>query len=338
MPELATLFLLLGLLLGGPALAQAPAEPEPAPTGGEARRIGDPYEAYAAGAYDQALQGFVDRQVERPEDPALSLNVGSAHYKMGNYAEAERAFAQAAAAGDQALREQALYNLGNTAFRQGQLEQAVELYKQALELDPDDEDAKFNLEFVRDEIRRRHEEAKKRQEEQQKQQGDQQGQQGQQQQQDQQGQGEQQEQGQQGGQDQKGQDSDQDGLADTTERSGANPTDPQNPDTDGDGLPEAREDQNRNGQVDPGETDPNKADTDGDGMPDGQDPQPTQAGEGSQGSGQEAQDAEAAEAREGEGRQLSKEEAERFLQALEEARPQKGHPQRGRPSRPAKDW
>ena len=28
------------------------------------------------------------------------------------------------------------------------------LYKSALELDPDDEDAKFNLEFVRDEIAR----------------------------------------------------------------------------------------------------------------------------------------------------------------------------------------
>ena len=39
-------------------------------------------------------------------------------------------------------------------------------YQAALAADPDDADAKFNLEFVRDEIRRRMEEAKKRQEQQ----------------------------------------------------------------------------------------------------------------------------------------------------------------------------
>ena len=345
MPKLIVLCL-LSLVAAG-AFAQIPAD-DPADTqatppltsepGGAAappEKIEDPYRAYQAKAYDQALQAFIDRQVERPEDPGLALNVGSAHYQMKNYAEAEKAFSTAALSGDEALRAKALYGLGNCAFRQGRLEEAVELYKSTLEVDPDDGDAKYNLEFVRDEIRRRHEEAKKRQEEQEQQQGDQQ--------QEQQGDQQQEQQGDQGDQGQQGgQDSDQDGLPDETERSAANPTDPSNPDTDQDGIEDGREDRNANGQVDEGETDPNNPDTDGDGIPDSQDPEPA-GGEGQEPpqpeEGEEQGQAQPAEGQPQDPEELSQEEAERYLQALEEGRPDqnRGKPARGR-SRPAKDW
>jgi tetratricopeptide (TPR) repeat protein len=325
----------------------------------------EPIGAYRAGAYPQALQGFVDKQVERPNDPALLLNIGSTHYQMKNYEEAERAFAEAARSDDPSIRNQALYSLGNNDYRQGKLQEAVEHFKAALEADPDDQDAKYNLEFVREEIRRRVEEQKKRQEEQQQQQGDQQqdqqqGDQQQDQQQDdqqqEQQQGDQQQEQQQGG---TPQDQDGDGLPDETEQSGANPTDPRNPDSDGDGLPDGvedadrdgqrdegetdpnnpdsdgdglqdgQEDRNRNGQLDEGETDPRNPDSDGDGVPDGQEeqaPQPPQAG---QAQGQEGESPEG----------LTPEEAARYLQGLEEGRPD---PQRklppGRRGRPAKDW
>ena len=160
------------LLIAGAtaALAQTGTPPVPDDASPPERvRAGDPYEAYEAGLYEQALSGFVDLQVERPEDPEVALNLGSVHYQMRNYEEADRAFFGATLSTDESLRGEALYNLGNSAFRQGRLEEAVELFKAALEIDPDDEDAKFNLEFVRDEIRRRHEEAQKRQEEQQQQ-------------------------------------------------------------------------------------------------------------------------------------------------------------------------
>jgi len=100
--------------------------------------LADPYEAYDKGQWDRALQGFVDLQVEHPDDAHLALHLGSAHFQMKNYAEAEKSFSQAALAGETAVREQALYNLGNTAYRQGKLQDAVEWYRQALELDPND--------------------------------------------------------------------------------------------------------------------------------------------------------------------------------------------------------
>ena len=88
----------------------------------------------------------------------------------------------------QSLEAQALYNLGNAMYRQGKLEEAVEYYKKTLELDPEDEDARKNLEFVREEIKRRMNEAKDTQKRQQEgqQEREQQGQQNQQDQQDQQ--------------------------------------------------------------------------------------------------------------------------------------------------------
>jgi Ca-activated chloride channel family protein len=321
------------LVMAAPCLAQAPVPSPPddetrqeileeavAEEGGLAdeeggpKRLGSPWEAYEAQVYDQALQGFVDEQVERPEDPALTFNIGSAHYQMKNYEEAEKSFATVAMSGNTTLREQALYNLGNCAYRQGKLQEAVELYKAALEVDPDDEDAKFNLEFVRDEIRRRHEEQQKRQQEQQQQE----------QQQDQQQQQQQQQQG--------AQDSDRDGLPDETERSAENETDPHDADSDDDGLLDGQEDRNANGKVDDGETDPNNPDSDGDGKSDGQEALEQQDPE------QQEQEQQQGEPEPEELEGLSEEEAERYLQSLEEGRPDQQRKQKGRPRRPLKDW
>lgn len=123
----------------------------------------DPYEAYREGRYEEALEGFVDHQVERPGDPEASINVGSSRYKVGDLVGADQAFERAAAADDAAIRQRALYNLGNSAFRQGRLEAAAERYRAALEIEPKDEDAKFNLELTLREIERRRQQARQQQ-------------------------------------------------------------------------------------------------------------------------------------------------------------------------------
>ncbi len=120
--------------------------------------------------FDQALKSFVDAQIESPEDPRLKYNVANTHYQMRNYEEAIKNYQDVAAtAQDIHLEEQSLYNIGNCMYRQGKLEEAMEYYKKALELDPNDQDAKYNLEFVREEIKKRLNQAKQREQEQQKQ-------------------------------------------------------------------------------------------------------------------------------------------------------------------------
>jgi len=330
--------------------AQAPGEDEPLPGNPPAAlpdepagEYSSPYEAFDAGAWDQALERFVDQQTLHPDDPELTLNVGAAHYKLNDFESADTQFYRAAALGDGELRAQALYNLGNSAYRQGKLGDAVDFYVASLEANPDDLDAKFNLEFVREEMKRQQQNQGgenqdgdgENQEQQEQQQED--GQAGSEPQEPEQGEGDQPEDEQdpgaagqdqpQGGEQQ--QDTDGDGLGDDVERGGENPTDPENPDSDADGLPDGQEDRNRNGRVDPGETDPNRQDSDGDGVPDADDSEPAgdSSDAGGRGGPQELPPG------------MTPEEAERYLQALEEGRPDAARrAQRGRQRRQAKDW
>ncbi|MCY3663821.1 MAG: tetratricopeptide repeat protein [bacterium] len=271
------------LLLPAAVTAQAPDEEPTAPA-----EYSSPYAAWDAGAYDQALRGFADHQTERPDDPELSLNVGAAHYKLNDFEAADGEFYRAAAIGDDELRAQALYNLGNSAYRQGKLEDAVDFYMASLEANPDDLDAKFNLEFVREEMRQR-----------------------QQQNQDQnQQQNEQQE-----------QEQDQDDQGAQQQSEGDQGQDEQ---------PSGQEqDPGDQGQDQQPQGDEGPRDSDGDGNPDAEDPDTQDEGPEStnQGRSQEPQPG------------MTPEEAERYLQALEEGRPdptRRG--QRGRRSRLAKDW
>ncbi len=318
------------LVLPAALAAQPPVGPPPQPAtsspvpGTPPVEYTSPYEAFDAGAYAQALDGFLDRQTERPDDPELNLNVGAAHYKLDDFAAADTQFYRAAATGDDELRAQALYNLGNSAYRQGKLGDAIDFYKASLEANSDDLDTKFNLEFVREELEKQEQQQNQSGQEQESQEGA--AQRRQQSEDSDQGGGEQPEDRQDG---EGSEDSDRDGLSDDLERSAENPTDPRNPDSDADGVPDGQEDRNRNGRVDPGETDPNRRDSDGDGIPDAAD-----APVGGDGSNPGNQDG-----FEQPPPGMTPEEAERLLQALEEGRldpDRRGQRRRG--NRQAKDW
>ena len=130
-------------------------------------RAGEAQKAYSAEEYDQALSAFLDAQIDNPEDPVLHYNIANTYYQMQNYEEAYKGYQSAALeAKDIQLEENAYYNLGNCAYRIGKLDEAILWYQKALELDPEDEDARHNLEFVREEIKRRINQAKEQQEKQ----------------------------------------------------------------------------------------------------------------------------------------------------------------------------
>ncbi len=284
-----TLVLLaLGLLLPLAATSQPPAGGPPQPVPPQAApetppvEYSSPYDAFDASAYAQALDGFVDRQTRQPDDPELSLNVGAAHYKLNDFESADAQFYRAAAIGDDELRAQALYNLGNSAYRQGKLGEAIDFYMASLEANPDDLDSKFNLEFVREELKKQQQQQQQNQEQQD------------------------QEQESQEGAEQQSEDSDQGG--------GEQPEDQQ-------------QDHGAQGQDQP--EDQESQDSDGDGIPDAPDSPPD--GDGSDPGNQAGPQ----EPRPG----MTPEEAERYLQALEEGRLDPNRRgQRGRSSRQAKDW
>jgi Ca-activated chloride channel family protein len=119
--------------------------------------------------YQEALKKYQEAQVDSPADQRVMFNLGNAQYKLEDYENSLSEYLKSAESEDPAMRAQSLYNAGNALYRMGKLEESVKQYEKALEYNPGDEDAKFNLEFVRQEIRRRMNEQQQRREEEQKQ-------------------------------------------------------------------------------------------------------------------------------------------------------------------------
>lgn len=109
-------------------------------------------EAYEEERFEDALASYRRAGESLPEDAAVNYNIANALHRLGRLEEAVASAAQARgyaeATGDGATAERALFTLGNTYFRQADLEAARDAYRAALRLDPEDLDAKANLELV----------------------------------------------------------------------------------------------------------------------------------------------------------------------------------------------
>jgi len=149
--------------------------------------------SFIDGEYQEALDNFRNAQLSKPESPTIRHNAALSIYRMGDFektiAELEKAYEFAE---EDIEKADIQYDMGNTWFMQDSLVRSIAHYQKALEFDPTNEDAKYNLELARAIIK---EFSDKQQQQQQNQQ--QQDQQQQEQQDDQQDQQEQQEQDQQ---------------------------------------------------------------------------------------------------------------------------------------------
>ncbi len=105
--------------------------------------------AFEKSQWDESLQNFQDALLDEPEHPVGHFNVGEAYYKKKNYEEALKSYEKALSSQDPKLKQKTYYNLGNTYYQLNKYQEAIQSYIKALDLDPADQDAKHNLEFVR---------------------------------------------------------------------------------------------------------------------------------------------------------------------------------------------
>lgn len=132
---------------------------------------------FADGDYDGALRAYTDAQLEDPESPRLHFNIGAVQYRQDKHQDAVESFRHALRSEDVSLQRDAHYNMGNAYFRQDDLESAILSYRNALEIDPDFEDAKYNLEFAQRKLREREQQMQQQQQQQQQGEGEEAGQQ-----------------------------------------------------------------------------------------------------------------------------------------------------------------
>jgi Ca-activated chloride channel family protein len=131
---------------------------------------------YQSGNYVESLKEYERALEKKGDDPRLHFNAGGAAYRHRQFDRAAKHFDQVLGAPDLKLQEQAYYNLGNALYRLGEQnpdpekkaaswEESLKQYESSLKLDARDADAKFNYEFVKQQL----EELKKQRQQQQQQ-------------------------------------------------------------------------------------------------------------------------------------------------------------------------
>ncbi|MCM8773257.1 MAG: tetratricopeptide repeat protein [Candidatus Omnitrophica bacterium] len=129
------------------------------------KQVNEANRLYYKGKFDEALKKYEEAIANSPESDIINFNIGATLYRKGKYIEAEEAFTRALASNNKQIEADTLYNIGNCKYKLGKimenedLSKAIELlkasldyYRQAIELDSKNNDARFNLEFVEKEL------------------------------------------------------------------------------------------------------------------------------------------------------------------------------------------
>ena len=224
-----------------------------------AKLTADGNNAFAQQAYEEALQAYAEAQAKSPELAEPTYNAANVLYREGKYEEALKALQAAAqVAQSEAVAQHSYFNAGNSAFNTKGWDAAIESYRQALLRNPDDLDAKVNLELAlqqkqqqdqQDEQQEQQDEQNQEQQEQQEQQ-DQQDQEQQEQDQQNQEQQDQQNQDQQQQDGQGQQDQQQDGQGQQDQQKQDQPQGQQNPSQNDQGQQDQQQGQDGQAQAD----------------------------------------------------------------------------------------
>ena len=128
----------------------------------------DPDELYRQGKFEEAEKAYREEDIDNPRDIRFRYNRGCAAFQNSDLDTAMASFSSVLRrTEDSDIRFRTFFNLGNSAFKKGEFQSAIEYYKQAIGLNPQDGDSKHNLELALRELERQKKEQE--QKEQQKQ-------------------------------------------------------------------------------------------------------------------------------------------------------------------------
>ncbi len=138
------------------------------------KQVAEGNKLYAEERYDEANNKYRDALIESPESSIVNFNIGDVQYKKRNFEEAVKSYEQATSSDDIIVQSKSYYNIGNTLYKMGKLPESILAYKKAIELNPEDVDAKYNLEYVRAKLKDNSEKQPQENQQQQQQQEEQQ--------------------------------------------------------------------------------------------------------------------------------------------------------------------
>jgi tetratricopeptide (TPR) repeat protein len=112
-------------------------------------------ELYKNKQYDKAADQYQKAAEVNEKDPKAQYNLGNALYRSKKTAPAQKAFdAAAESAKEPAIKSRALYNKGVTYSAEKKLFESIDAYKKTLLLNPEDEEARENLQKALNELKK----------------------------------------------------------------------------------------------------------------------------------------------------------------------------------------
>lgn len=111
--------------------------------------INDGVEHYEKEAFSDAEVNFKKGAEQDPESFEAKFNLGDAYYKQQRYDEAIKSFQSSLGnALTDEQRAKVHYNVGNSLLKSQKIKESIESYKESLKLNPNDQDAKYNLSYA----------------------------------------------------------------------------------------------------------------------------------------------------------------------------------------------
>ena len=112
-------------------------------------------------AQDQGVQDYRNKKYKSAQEyydsilsddsnnPEALFGKGSSLFMQDNLKTAQSSFNATLSFSENQLKSKAMYNLGNISFKNQKLDEALSFYRKALELNPEDDEARYNYEFIK---------------------------------------------------------------------------------------------------------------------------------------------------------------------------------------------
>jgi len=134
------------LLLAVPAMVNAQDE-------NAAIREGNKF--YHDRQFDKALPAYQKAVEQNPQSATARYNLANAQFRSGNLPDAEKSYDELIEkATDKNYKVKGYYNKGVALTNEKKLLEGIEAYKNAIKLDPTDEDTRFNLQKALTELKK----------------------------------------------------------------------------------------------------------------------------------------------------------------------------------------
>ena len=86
---------------------------------------------------------------KEPDNFIAHFNLGDSYFKQEKYEDAVKSYQNALSkTNDDRYKAKTHYNIGNSLLKSGKLKESIEAYKNSLKLNPNDNDAKYNISYA----------------------------------------------------------------------------------------------------------------------------------------------------------------------------------------------